>query len=175
MHYYPLIMINLSLQTVTPLPLGPGYFLRNFQTGDETAWARIETAAGEFSSVELALQRFNAEFGPRLSDFSRRSLLLCTSDGTPIGTGTAWYNNDFHAEYYGRLHWIAIHPQYQGKGLAKPLVSSVLHLLCQFHTRAYLTTRTTSRKAIKIYRTFGFTPLIDSEQDQEAWDSVGNC
>ncbi len=169
MKFIPIVMTNNNLAGLSVIKLPPGYTLRNFQEDDIRQWAEIETAAGEFNTIETAITRFHAEFGPYIEDFKKRSLFLATDDNKIIGTGTAWYNSDFRGKPYGRVHWIAIHPDYQGKKLAKPLVSAVLKLLATHHTQAYLTSQTTSYKAVKMYLDFGFGPFIKTEEDIEGW------
>lgn len=62
---------------------------------------------------------------------------------------------------HGRLHWLAIHPDWQGRGLAKPLISAALTLLAQHHDSAYLMTQIERQAAIHLYQKFGFEPVID--------------
>ncbi len=170
MKYIPLTMIRSDTENIPLFDLPEGYSIRNFKKGDQHTWAEIETAAGEFKTTDEALQRFNEEFGPYIKEFEQRSLFLVNMQGNCIGTGTAWYNNNFKGERYGRVHWAGIYLEYQGKNLAKPLVSAVMNVLKQHHTILYLTTQTTSYKAVKIYLDFGFKPLIESDLDREGWE-----
>lgn len=169
MKFIPVTMINNDLRNLPAFKLPADYIVRHFKEGEVRQWAEIETAAGEFNSVESALDSFNTEFGSLIDEFKMRSLFLLNNKKRIIGTGTAWYNDDFQGERYGRVHWVAIHPDYQGKNLAKPLVGEVLKILTQYHTKAYITTQTTSYKAVKIYLDFGFEPLIKTEEDIEGW------
>lgn len=172
MKYIPLTMIRNDTENIPLFDLPEGYSFRNFKEGDQHQWAEIETAAGEFKTIDEALQQFNQEFGSYIKEFEQRSLFLVTPKGDCIGTGTAWYNNTFNGERYGKVHWIGIHPNFQGKNLAKPLVSAVMNVLKQHHSKLYLTTQTTSYKAVKIYLDFGFKPLIESDQDREGWEML---
>jgi GNAT superfamily N-acetyltransferase len=166
----PLTMINENLGTLQPpYSLPADYTVRKFREGDREKWAEIETAAGEFDTVSQASDHFQNEFGAHLEEFKDRCLFLLTNTGEIIGTGTAWYNPDFHGETWGRVHWIAIHPEYQGKNLAKPFLSIVLKKLSEYHAKAYLKTQTTSYKAVKIYLDFGFEPLVESYDCYEGW------
>ena len=62
--YYRIRMIHNDLKNSNvDKPLPEGYYFRNFQAGDESIWADIETAAGEFPSKDKALERFMDEFG----------------------------------------------------------------------------------------------------------------
>lgn len=162
------IMIRENLDNLPEYPSPAGYFLRNYEDGDDNTWAAIETAAGEFSDTGSALKRFRDEF-PNINEMKRRCLFLCDNSGREIGTATAWFNNEFEDGEYGRLHFVGIHPDYQGKGLGKALVGETMKLLTQFHTKAYLTSQTTSAAGIKIYLDFGFEPYIFSDSCSRAW------
>ena len=62
---------------------------------------------------------------------------------------------------------------YQGRGLAKPLLTALCHRLRQLgHDRAYLSTAAARLPAIKLYLQFGFVPLIRSEADELLWRGI---
>lgn len=93
--------------------------------------------------------------------------------GTPIGTATAWFDNDHNGLPCGRLHWVAMVPKLQGQGLAKPLLTTVCQRLRELgHTRAYLTTSSERIPAINLYLGFGFAPEIKDLHDSELWDDI---
>lgn len=96
-------------------------------------------------------------------------LFLYNPNGEAIGTSMGWYDNDFKGEKLGKLHWIAIKPEYQGKNLGKPLVARAIKRIQESHDKAYLTTQTTNWKAINMYLDFGFRPLYISEDSKGAW------
>ena len=65
------------------------YTIRTFVRGDERLWAKIESDAGEFANQEQALEHFQAEFGPFLSEMEDRCFLLEDRHGETIGTARA--------------------------------------------------------------------------------------
>ena len=147
-----------------------GYSLRLYRPGDENTWVDIEAAVSEFTGdVERARAHFREEFTPFGDEMEKRCYFLVSPDSRTIGTATAWYNDVFLGKRHGRLHYVAIHPDFQGRGLGKPLVSLVCRRLAELHTRAYLTSQTTSYIAIKIYLDMGFEPYLDSPDHREAW------
>lgn len=166
--YFHLTMALDDLARVPDLALPAGYQTRAYGAGDERHWARIEREAGEFADDARALARFAAEFGSHTGEMKERCLLLCAADGSPIGTTTAWYG-EHGGQVIGRLHWVAIVPAFQGRGLSKPLVAAALARMRQWHDRAYLTTQTTSWIAVKVYLDFGFRPVFDRPDSGEAW------
>jgi len=95
---------------------------------------------------------------------------LCDAQGEAIGTATAWFNNDYYGQPYGQLHWVAIVPEAQGQGLAKPLLSIVLNRMAELgHTRCYLGTSTARIPAINLYCKFGFVPHVRNADDLAVW------
>jgi GNAT superfamily N-acetyltransferase len=144
------------------------YTIRTFVRGDERLWARIEAEVGEFANQEQALEHFQAEFGPFLSELEDRCFLLEDKHGEAIGTATAWYGY-VAGEKRGRIHWVGIVPSYQGRKLSKPLLSAVMARLAKDHQKAYLTTQTTSYQAVNLYLNFGFAPSFSSDTSKEGW------
>ena len=167
-------MVADPISPVEELRFPAGYHLRYFRPGEEGDWAEIETAAGEFASVDEALARFNSEFAPHLEQMQSRCLFLVGPDGRLIGTATAWWNDEFRGGGWGRLHWVGIHRDFQGLGLARPLVVAAVNRLAQLHERAYLTSKTTSLKAIKLYLDYGFSPDLSLEGSGEGWQILAD-
>ena len=158
-----------SLCNLPEYPLPAPFTIQRFQPNDEILWADIEKRAGEFATNDQALAHHRSEFGDKEADLRDRQLFLVNSDGEPIGTATAWFNSDFHGQDFGRLHWVGIVPEWQGRQLAKPLVAAAMGILARHHERAYLTTQTRSYKAVKIYLDLGFRPYVTDEQERSGW------
>lgn len=167
MEKIPLYMTH-NLQNIDFFPLADGYKLRFYEEGDDKNWANIVTKTNEFSSEEKAIQRFSHEFQPFLEDVKHRMIFLETVNGEVIGTCTAWYGN-WQGKEIGRLHWVEIIPDYQGKKLAKPLVTAALNCLREFHDQAFLKTQTTSLPAVKMYVQLGFVPEILNSNEKRGW------
>lgn len=149
-----------AFERIESRPLPSGYSLRWFQAGDEHHWADIERRAGEFRTVDEGMAAFDREFRPRYERLSSRMLFLLDASGVPIGTTTAW-QGEHDGRQMGRIHWVAIVPDHQGSGLARPLVAAALERIAQDDNEAYLTTQTWSWRAVALYRSFGFVEVID--------------
>ena len=50
-----------------------------------------------------------------------------------IATATAWYGQH-QGKRLGRLHWISVRPDHQGKGLGKALIARALKILGEWKT-----------------------------------------
>ena len=162
------VMVRRDLDDVPAYPLPPKYAVRWHQPGDEELWVRIQTSAEQYSEISLDL--FRRAFDDDASVLAQRQLFLLDHDGVGIGTASAWYDNDHHGQRYGLIHWIAIVPACQGRGLAKPLLSRVCHRLRDLgHDKARLNTSTARIAALNLYVAFGFVPDIASDADARVW------
>jgi len=91
-----------------------GFYIRNYIKGEENIWAEIETAAEEFNSEQKALECFLQDFGQYRDEMEKCCFFIIDKkSGRAVGTTTAWYNNNFACEKYGRIHWVGIHPDFQ--------------------------------------------------------------
>lgn len=140
-------------------PLPDGYSIRTFQPGDERSWAEIETRAGEFTTLERGMSSFNREFGAHPDWLPTRMFFLVHERDGLVGTASGWVGECF-GRTMGQLHWVAIVPEHQGKGLARTLVGRALERLKHDGEEAYLTTQTTSWRAVAMYRSFGFSEVV---------------
>lgn len=170
------ISVSMTRATLADLPhfvLPTPYRLRWYEPGDEQAWVDIHVAADPYHSFTMA--SFEREFGAHRALLSTRQAYLCDGSGTPIGTTSAWFYNDEEGEPYGLVHWVAIHPSAQGKGLSKPLLGFACERLRALgHTRGYLNTSTGRIPAISLYLQFGFVPKMrrDRATTLRAWQQV---
>lgn len=164
-------MVRNNLLQIPKYELPESYKIRLFQTGDEHNWARIETSVGEFVNEKAGREHFNQEFGKQLDDMEKRCLFIENPEGEAIATTTAWHSDlSGSRELIGRIHWVAVMPAYQGKGLAKPLLSAALEVLANYHTSAYLRTQTTSYQAVNMYVNYGFKPYHYQASCEKAWE-----
>ncbi|GAB4564968.1 MAG: GNAT family N-acetyltransferase [Anaerolineae bacterium] len=164
-------MIRRDLENLPEFGLPPGFRIRWYQPGDRDTWVRIHLAAERY--VTITPELFDREFGPDEAELARRQAYLCDEGGRAIGTATAWFDPAYHGQPFGRVHWVAIVPEMQGRGLSKPLLSAVCQRLKALgHERAYLVTSTARIPAIKLYLRFGFVPEIRVDEDVRAWRIV---
>ena len=161
-------MVRENLQGIPDYASPSGYSVRWYQAGDEDLWLKIHLVADKLNSITPEL--FAREFGDQPSLLAQRQCFLFDAHRRPVGTATAWFNDNFNGGSYGRVHWVAIVPEQQGRGLGKALMTIVCHRLRELgHTRAYLTTSTARISAINLYRHFGFVPLIRAPDDATIW------
>ncbi len=182
--HYPLIMIcNEAPAAAAKLP--EGYRFQYYKNGMAEDWCRIQYQAGAFDSMKAAEALFEREFAPHQKLLKERMLFILPAETSedPAGTASLWIGDDF-GEKRDRLHWLAVAPSHQGKGLAKALVAELIACYREkgLGKGIYLTTQTESYKAINIYRQFAFEPSLaairknapegqafDEEQSRKAW------
>ena len=148
--YYHIIM---RCDRVLPMEvkLPEGYAIRTYQPGDEDAWADLMCAVGEQTSPADARAEFVRRY---LADMSRADRLFFAVDaeGAVVGTAIAWDDG------LRVLHWLAVHPDHQRRGLGKALCQTALRLFRREDNAlpVYLHTQPWSWKAILLYIKLGF-------------------
>ena len=165
------VMVRENLENIPEYAVPAGFSLRWYQPGDEAHWLRIHLLADRDSRImpDLFVRRFGSD--PIL--LVRRQCYLLDQHGEAIGTGTAWFDDRFEGARFGRVHYVAIVPEYQGRGLSKPLMTVICQRLRQLgHDRAYLATSIARMAAINLYRHFGFLPRIRSAEEATAWRAL---
>lgn len=167
----PLVRVCLvrpHLEALSDLALPAGFELRLYRPGDRERWIEIVSTADSFQPISVATHE--SAFGRNAQALAERQLFLVAPGGQFVGTATAWRGESGRWLGWGRVHWLAILPAWQGRGLGKLLLSAALQRLREFgHTRAYLTTETVRLVAIQLYLRFGFTPDWTEAADRAAW------
>jgi len=167
---WPVTMIRPHLRDLPPVQFPPGFGIRAMRVEEAGLWADIEQDAEGFLSIPVEL--FFREFGEDLAAVPRRCFILTNEKGCGVGTVSAWYNRDFRGQDYGRIHWVAVRPAWQRRGLARAGLAYAMHALAQWHERCYLATSTARLPAIRLYLDFGFEPDLEPPGAREAWAPV---
>jgi len=130
------------------IKLPEGYAIRAYQPGDEDAWATLMCAVGEQTDFAEA----KAEFTRRYLSAPNRIFFAADAEGTVVGTAIAW-NDSLRV-----LHWLAVHPAHQRKGLGRALCQTALRLFRREDNSlpVWLHTQPWSWKAILLYVSLGF-------------------
>ena len=172
MKNYSVRMIREHMENIPQFPIPIGFAMRNYRPDEGAIWTRIQRAAEPYFDVDdqLFAREFKRDFGA----LEERSFYLATDAGEEIGTITAWWQPDLDGQDWGQIHWVAIHPDYQGRGLAKPMMSVAMAYLKRFHERSFLGTSSGRIPAIKVYLDFGFYPDLERENSQQAWTEVAS-
>ncbi len=166
-----LVMARADLKGIPRHAVPVGYGIRPYAPGDEQAWLEVQAAADRYN--EITLELFRREFGADPALLGRRLFFLVDADGAAIGAAAAWFADEHRGKPVGRVHWVAIRPTNQRRGLAKPLMSHVCVRLRELgHERAFLTTSSARIPAIALYLRFGFVPAIERPEHAAAWTEL---
>jgi GNAT superfamily N-acetyltransferase len=164
-------MVRQSLADLPEFAVPAGFALRWHAPGDAANWLRIWQAADAYQAITP--DRFEREFGPDPSLWAERQCFLCDASGAAVGTATAWFDDDYFGRRCGRVHWVAVRPPFQGRGLSKPLLAATCRRLRELgHDCAYLVTETVRLPAIRLYWQFGFRPDLRTGEDFSRWREV---
>jgi GNAT superfamily N-acetyltransferase len=164
-------MLREHLEELPQFTLPPGFHIRFYRAGEAKVWTSIQVQTEKYREITPAFHE--QQFGNDQARLQARQMFLGAPEGSEIGTGTAWFDPTFAGGNCGRVHWLAIVPEYQGKGLGKALLSAVCHRLRELgHTCATLRTQTARVAAIHLYLKFGFKPDIKCAEDLAAWEAL---
>jgi GNAT superfamily N-acetyltransferase len=150
-------MVRADMANVPQYDLPPGYHFRPYRQGDGVTWQTLQRASEPF--IPITDDYFMRQYGAHLDVLPDRMFFVETVDGETAGTITAWWeHNRFNPNERGRIHWVAVHPAHQRRGISKPMMTLAMHRLAQEYTSATLGTSSGRPWAVKIYLDFGFLP-----------------
>ena len=158
-----------SFETIPRVTLPSGYRIRTLTAGEGDIWASIERSVDEFPNEAEAYRRFAWEFQPFPLQMRERCFVLETDGGEPVGTASAWYDCRYRGHLWGRLHWVAIRPEFQGRGLARPLLAVAIKRLLLLHDQAFLDSSSSRETALRLYLDFGFVPVWNNDEERQVW------
>ena len=163
-----LILVREHLLDIPDCHFPNGYSLQWYLPGMENDWLRIHEKAEKYQKIDF--EKYEKEFSSHKEDLRQRQCFIMNDRQEFVGTGTAWFDTLLMGEGYGRVHWVAIIPEEQGKKLSNYLLFSLLQKLKILgYRKAYLTTSTKRESAICLYLKFGFLPLLEDPETCIAW------
>lgn len=169
LEYYELLMTYNDTSKFNKHDLPNGYYFTFYKPGDEFKWVDIHMQTGEFTDYEYALEVFHDFYDNFINELDKRCIFIVNDEGKKIGTATISKLNEEEYGYNAVVDWVAISKEYQGKGLARPLISRLLQLANELgHTKILLHTQTHTWLAAKLYLDEGFEPF-KVEENYKGW------
>ena len=167
--YYELLMKYDDTSHHSHYDLPEKYHYEMFKSGDELAWVNIHIKSGEFTSIEQGLEWFHMFYDNFIDELDKRCIFIVdNATNEKIGTATVSLLKEKQCDYDAAIDWVAIIKEYQGKGLAKPLITKFLELAHSLgHKGVILHTQTNTWLAAKLYLDLGFDVLNTTET--EGW------
>jgi GNAT superfamily N-acetyltransferase len=164
------MMIRPTLEAIPAHSLPQGYHVTWYRPGDERHWLAIKARADAYHEADAGY--FWEAYGAERDQLPLRQAYLYGSGEAPIGTLTAWFE-ELGGRRYGKVNWMLLLPEAQGRGLSKPLLAIICARLSELgHQNALLYTLTARVPAINLYQQFGFVPLIRGQHDVTVWDEA---
>lgn len=160
--YYEILLYSDNVCSFKEYPLPEGFRFVYYSYGDRDKWIEIEKSAKEFETYEQGLAAWNKYYGGKENELYNRMLFIETEDGEKVATATAYYEPRDKSGA-GWLHWVAVRRDFQGRGLARPLISHTLVRLAQLgYKTVKIPTQTTTWVAAGLYLEFGFKPVAEN-------------
>lgn len=165
-------MIRDNVDGIPEHKLPDGFSFRKFEDGDAETWAQVCVESGLYETLDQARAGFESNFGGQEDEMKQRCFFIVEdTTGKVVGTTTAWYDINFMDSGldYGRIHWVGVSKEYQGRKLSKPMMTEAMRYIAAHHDRARLATNTDCVRAIGIYLDFGFEPDLRTDNWEQAW------
>ena len=163
--YIELLMKYDDISDYKNYDLPEGFHYEFYKPGDEEEWVKIHIESGEFTSIEMGLKHFHDFYDSFVEELSKRCVFIVDNNtGEKIGTATISLLKEPEHGYNGSVDWVAIKKRYQGRSLAKPLISKFMEIANDVgHNSLILHTQTNTWLAGKIYLDYGFEVLNKKE------------
>lgn len=161
-------MIRAHMRDIPDVPFPDGYGIRAMDTDDIGLWTDIQRDAE--THINITADLFRRQFGSDLESIGRRCFIVTGPGGLGVGTISAWYDHDFRGEDCGRIHWVCVRPDHQGKGVGKAALAYAMQALARWHEKCYLVTSTERLAAIALYLNFGFVPDLVPPHARDVWE-----
>lgn len=163
--YYELLMKYDNTSKVKQYELPKGFHYEFYKPGNKKEWISIHIESGEFTSIEEGLNYFHTFYDHFISELDKRCVFIVEdSTNEKVGTATISLLKTKEYNYEATVDWFAIKKNYQGRGLAKPLISKFIEIARDLgHKQIILHTQTTTWLAAKLYLDYGFEILNKEE------------
>jgi len=164
-------MVRPNMDNIPQIALPDRFSMRPMRLDEIGLWTDIWRDAEPY--FQIRDDTFMGVYGPDLPAVERRVFFVVDERGVAAGTISAWYDRDFKGADSGQIHWVAVRPAFQNRGLAKGMITFAMNRLAEWHRLAYLGTQSKRIGAIKLYLDFGFLPDMDADGAVEGWREVG--
>ena len=79
--------------TPSKIVLPHGFYFRNYQTGNEKAWAKLEYKIGDFQTLAMAENYFLSEYCQNIHALKERCVFILNQEDEVVGSCIAWKDN----------------------------------------------------------------------------------
>jgi ribosomal protein S18 acetylase RimI-like enzyme len=148
---------KLNVKAISEMPVG--FHIRNCQEDELDVWKAMPFDTPQLAKqyYEFMTQYFNSVYAKRRALFFEKCLFACDEDNKPVGTCFAWQAY----EKITTIHWFKVLKNFEGKGIGRALLSTVMASLTENEFPIFLHTHPSGFRAIKLYSDAGFSFLSD--------------
>ena len=164
----PVSMHRPHLKDIPQYDLPAGYSFRPYAVGDAGLWVDVQAAANA-DTLRVTRDTFQNDFGKDEELLPDRSWFVVDPSGKDVASITAWWRRLPDGREQGLIHWVAVLPQCQGKGIGKAMMTRAMGRLAHAYDDVYLNTSSRRAAAIKVYLDFGFLPDMAKDRAAEGW------
>lgn len=164
--YYELLMCYNDTSKYIEYELPEGFHYEFYKDGDEADWINIHISSGEFMSASEGQKVFHDFYDSFITELNKRCIFIINDvTNEKVGTATvSLLKNEEHG-YKAAIDWVAIKSEYQGRKLARPLISRFIKLANELgHNSVILHTQTITWLAAKLYLDAG-VELLNPENE----------
>ena len=134
------------------VPLPEGFQYRPFVPALLEDWITLQMT-GSSEEREYLSDYYRRVYEPLADQFAKRWHLLYDGEKM-VASCQLWEAYPG----YETIHWLKVHPLYEGRGLGRAILTKTLE---NHDGEVYLHTQPASYRALKLYRDFGFALLTD--------------
>ncbi|MCL5283427.1 MAG: GNAT family N-acetyltransferase [Armatimonadetes bacterium] len=147
-------------------PVSAPYPVRQCQTDDaELLASLLDSAFEEHWTPKMACDRL-------LQADDVESVFIMIDSPQPIATASCRLMPEVFPDS-GYVHWVAVTPAFQGRGLGRAITLQALHRFYELGCQdAVLETQDHRLAAIRTYLKLGFIPEMRDETHPERWDKI---
>ena len=163
------LRLERELADIPDYSLPEGFRFVFYSEGDRDTWIDIEISAGEAPDYPTGLEYWNEYFEPHKSELPGRMLFIENAEGLKVGTASAYYDiSGEDTEGNAWLHWVSIRPEFQGRGLSKPLITEAMRVMRSLgYSHCIIPTHTEVWIACRLYLSLGFRPTAKNAAESE--------
>lgn len=146
-----------------------GYKLRAYQQGDEPAFFNLMDSVGWRGWDDEKLRPWLYRILPE-----GWFMAVDEASGEIAATCMATHDHTWQVPFCGEVGWTAAHPDHQGKGLGRAVVSAVVGRFLQAgYSIIHLYTEVWRLPALKMYLRLDFVPYgVEEEEERLKWERI---
>ena len=168
------LLIRMTRPHLRELPdsiIPEGYQLANATEVEDLPQVWMDVVNESFGDENWTLESIHRDFISR-PQYDPEGVFFAMHEGQAVATAFAWLDEPGETAS-GRVHFVGTLAEHRGKGLARMVVTAILHYFAaRGFQSSFLETHPHRLPAIRVYLRLGFEPTPRKEEEAEAWRQV---